>query len=877
MLLPCSGGPEHVHVLGEIPTMPSFLARAVFIVATCALAVFVPNTRAQTCDPAWLSPGPDGGLPGTDMNVRATTVFDPDGAGAEAAWLVIGGLGGNNRYLAGTTPIGGVAAWNGSTWMNLGTVLSGTNSGWIASLHVHNGELIAGGQFTSIDGVPALNIAAYNGTTWRSFGQGLGIANTSDEVRSIASYNGDLYAGGSFVLTGAGAVVNNLARFDGTTWRSVGGGVVEISTATSVNAMMIFGGDLVIAGDFSNAGEIAAGNIVRWNGVAFLPLAQGVGRFSTDNVNAIAVIGGSLFAGGNLNGFPNGPDNGLAGLAQWNGTQWLRPAPSSSFGSVRTIREYQGVIYITNTLSNTSQVLRWLGTPAGATPLFSSPVFAQINRLEVYGGQLIVAGNFNPLAINALRGLNITTYDGVSFNSLSRGFFGSIANAVPDGDGALFVGSIQFAGNTPVSSPVVRWDGANSWQSFGSFEYTGTVSEVIRYNNTLFMAGSFGQNPTGANNLARWTGSTWDRVGGVSPATSVLAVAVYQNQLYIAGTFGTPEVNIPNIARWNGTAWSPVGTGLNGTVTDLTLYQDRLVAIGNFASSGTTQLRGVGAWNGTQWQALGAGLGASAVPLATAALGNDLFVAGGSFAFPLSTSPIARWNGTQWNPTSNAPLSVTRLSNVDGALYALGTFTSVNSVPCDGLAQWNGASWFVPSIGEFGTFGTTFLGSLSSIGQLADGRVLVTGGFSTAGGNVARGWSTFTPGGSQNFILAQPADFAACPNLAAEFRVVMQNPEAAIYEWRRDGMPLRNGRGISGANSNILTIEGVLLDDAGLYQCRITTACGVVVSREASLSVVAQPNCPKVCDDIDFNNDGSIFDPLDVDSFLSVFSEGPCL
>jgi hypothetical protein len=30
------------------------------------------------------------------------------------------------------------------------------------------------------------------------------------------------------------------------------------------------------------------------------------------------------------------------------------------------------------------------------------------------------------------------------------------------------------------------------------------------------------------------------------------------------------------------------------------------------------------------------------------------------------------------------------------------------------------------------------------------------------------------------------------------------------------------------------------------------------------------------CDSIDFNNDGSLFDPRDIDSFLLVFSEGPC-
>jgi hypothetical protein len=31
------------------------------------------------------------------------------------------------------------------------------------------------------------------------------------------------------------------------------------------------------------------------------------------------------------------------------------------------------------------------------------------------------------------------------------------------------------------------------------------------------------------------------------------------------------------------------------------------------------------------------------------------------------------------------------------------------------------------------------------------------------------------------------------------------------------------------------------------------------------------------CDEIDFNNDGSAYDPADTDAFLSVFSEGPCI
>lgn len=48
---------------------------------------------------------------------------------------------------------------------------------------------------------------------------------------------------------------------------------------------------------------------------------------------------------------------------------------------------------------------------------------------------------------------------------------------------------------------------------------------------------------------------------------------------------------------------------------------------------------------------------------------------------------------------------------------------------------------------------------------------------------------------------------------------------------------------------------------------------------DAFLSVYSEGPCipaTATCDDIDFNNDSSIFDPCDIDSFLLVYSEGPC-
>lgn len=43
-------------------------------------------------------------------------------------------------------------------------------------------------------------------------------------------------------------------------------------------------------------------------------------------------------------------------------------------------------------------------------------------------------------------------------------------------------------------------------------------------------------------------------------------------------------------------------------------------------------------------------------------------------------------------------------------------------------------------------------------------------------------------------------------------------------------------------------------------------------------AIIALDEFPiSVCNDIDFNNDGSLFDPQDIEAFLSTYSEGPCV
>jgi hypothetical protein len=48
---------------------------------------------------------------------------------------------------------------------------------------------------------------------------------------------------------------------------------------------------------------------------------------------------------------------------------------------------------------------------------------------------------------------------------------------------------------------------------------------------------------------------------------------------------------------------------------------------------------------------------------------------------------------------------------------------------------------------------------------------------------------------------------------------------------------------------------------------------------DALLSVFSEGPCipaSATCGSVDFNGDGSLFDPCDIDAFLLAFSEGPC-
>jgi len=78
-----------------------------------------------------------------------------------------------------------------------------------------NGDLVAGGDFTTAGGLPANRIAKWNGSEWSALGSGLNslVSGLNPTVQALAVMpNGDLAVGGSFTTAG-GQVSTYFARW----------------------------------------------------------------------------------------------------------------------------------------------------------------------------------------------------------------------------------------------------------------------------------------------------------------------------------------------------------------------------------------------------------------------------------------------------------------------------------------------------------------------------------------------------------------------------------------------------------------------------------------------------------------------------------------
>lgn len=305
-----------------------------------------------------------GGVGGTGLLAaynRAANSFSPVGGGLSTGFtngfvtsilpfntgsgerLVVGGFFDNAAGVPGTASL---AMWSGSAWQPLNTTWTGSTRGSIWCMAVWNGRLYVGGGVVNspgtIAGLTWAGLASWDGQEWESH-----IASTtgfSPYVAALAVFNdgtGDaLYAAGRFTSIDGVTGTSLIAKWNGSAWASVGGGLTSTSTTTGLEALTVFddgsGPALFAAGGTFFRSGLPVCNVAKWNGSAWANLG---GQLGTGRLTSISPFndgnGAKLYIGGTamvpINQF-----------ARWENNQWASvdggftgsAIPPSNFPSV---------------------------------------------------------------------------------------------------------------------------------------------------------------------------------------------------------------------------------------------------------------------------------------------------------------------------------------------------------------------------------------------------------------------------------------------------------------------------------------------------------------------------------------------------------------
>ncbi|MEO6596538.1 MAG: hypothetical protein ABIP94_17440, partial [Planctomycetota bacterium] len=602
----------------------------------------VPASRIARWDGAsWSALGA-----GFDDQVRALTVLPNGDLIAGGAFQTAGGA---------NTPL--IARWDGTSWSALGgglqSVFPAVQGVWALTV-MTNGDLIVGGTFLGAVGVAARHIARWNGTSWLALGAGLTGSVGSDCVYSLTTLpNGNLVAGGQFSTVGGAAL--HLALWDGVTWSALGSAINGAFNQVQVSALTTMpNGDLVASGTFSFIGGVAARHIARWNGSSWSALGAGMFSIMVSGaapVYALTVLpSGELIAGGF---FWRSGSVSASGVSRWDGANWTALAGGMDGSVAAMVRLANGDLVVGGSFRTagglaTDRIARWDGT--SWSPL-GSGMDDSIAALAVLPNGDVVAGGFFTTA-GGISASRIARWNGITWSPLGAGMNSIVAalRVLPNGD-LIAGGGFGNTGGVVVNN-IARWDGT-AWASLGA-GIAGWVSALdLSPNGDLVAGGSFAAaGGVSANCIARWNGVAWSALGsGINGSVRALVVQA-NGDLVASGGFNVAgAVSANNIARWDGATWWPLGTGLTGPpflygVSALAVLPNGdLMAGGSFNVGGVTGSGGsvgnLARWDGSAWSNVAAGTNGNVRsllmnPLGELVVGGDFTVAGSNVSGALA-------------------------------------------------------------------------------------------------------------------------------------------------------------------------------------------------------------------------------------------------
>ena len=414
----------------------------------------------------------------------------------------------------------------------------------------------------------------------------------------------------------------------------------------------------------------------------------------------------------------------------------------------------------------------------------------------------------------------------------------NLTNGIPDGNTLV----------TIIQTPTTALGRAISWDAAGNLYTVSSGQRLLR----VFSPGGYTVATTrsdGTFSISRPSVLIW-----TNPAPIVYGTAINSNQLNAAATGN--GTSLPGRFVYGPTNGTVLAAGTNSltvvfspadtnTYSSATMNVSLVVLPAPLTVAANNATRAYGQTNPAFTGTL------------TGLTNSDPITA----SYNCSATPSSPPGSYSIVPSLNDPSS--RLGN-----YSVTSSNGTLTVACATIA-------LSPATLPAGTMGLAYSQSLGAsggagaygfavtVGSLPAGLTLATNGV-LSGTPLATGTNDFTVtatdthacSGSQAYALvvagvapsitSQPQSVTNPVGTAASFTVTAAGTAQLTYQWQFNGTNLSDGVRISGSQSNLLSIAGVLAGDAGSCRVIVTNAYGSATSSVASLTVTLPPGYNEV-------------------------------
>ncbi|AKF04479.1 putative autotransporter protein [Sandaracinus amylolyticus] len=605
------------------------------------------------------------------------------------------------------------------TWELVGTIEGGA----VFGLAVDTSDRIyAVGDFFAIDGVEAQHFAVRTASGWEQ-ARALAVPATA----LVAHESGACAAGmdtieRSVVVCGEPGALVELALPETFAPRPIVAlaGLFRVAPPI-VTLAHDASGALVMAGNFRFDGFADGfGSLARWSGSAWEPLGGGVGHAPEDRADwgVIARVGvdaeGAIWVAGDYTRAGSATSPEVHGLARWTGEAWV-DVPSANlvdaglgdsfrYGVGRfsaVARSALGMV-VTGGFAriegvSTRRIAVWDGARWAPVPAHDGPM-SGLDR-EVHA--VAARGSCGP-------------YVAGGFRSDGSGRALSFAARWTGEEWAAIEAEAEVR-HLEIGRDGQVWAAGFPYSESGFYEtaFGDTVRRLV--GDRLEAIGVARRVPSGRD----------------PGAGEVLGLATMPDgRLVVAGSFVTIDgVAARNVAVFDGTTWAPLGDGVDGWLEDVAVTDDgRVIVVGRLG-----EVTGVGShvaiFEDGAWHALG---DLRSLPLSGVAIWRgEIVVASYLDGDPDEAPLVARFDGATWHDLGTNDFVIvgggrTRVVAHDDTLLLVGQLPLYGDLSrAAKLAGWDGEHWaaFDDSSGEFG-----YSAAITGAGVWLGGRFSRVGG-----------------------------------------------------------------------------------------------------------------------------------------------------